>query len=101
MLALHRSREGPQGLKPVYCPIVAARLQEAAEKLHRTGKGDHRGLKPAQIPGNLPGPEGPLFYCDARIREFFRNLLKACPFKASATESIAGTHELSRPNKNL
>jgi hypothetical protein len=32
------------------------------------------GLKPAHIPGNLRGPEGPLFHGDARIREFFRNL---------------------------
>ena len=34
------------------------------------------GLKPADIPGNLRGPEGPLFHGDARIREFFRNLLE-------------------------
>jgi len=33
-----------------------------------------RGLKPAHIPGNLRGPEGPLFHGDARIGEFFRNL---------------------------
>jgi hypothetical protein len=31
-------------------------------------------LKPAHIPGNLRGPEGPLFHSDAGIREFFRNL---------------------------
>jgi hypothetical protein len=48
--------------------------KEAAEKLHRTRKGDKPGLKPAQISGNLRGPEGPLFHGDARIREFFRNL---------------------------
>jgi hypothetical protein len=89
-----RHPRAPQRLKPVEWRGLMARPKRLRENSIERGRRPP-GLKPARIPGNLRGPEGPLFHGDARIREFFRNLFSRatrhpapCGFSRCGAKSV-------------